>query len=224
MIDRGLPRDLVGRTLLVRSSQAVRLGFREPRGRDPHELLRGRRSNLGPHVRQVVLDGQVGQAEPAAGRLPDPVASTAATSLTSRSVARWGWARRQSRHAHWNHSEGSGNPEARIETGRSSVAERFPLSSRAASHLANSRRVRPAEQVRGLADIDAARSTVQPREVLPGRRLADLQLVGGTGERARRDVGPQDLELAPGGALTDGGRHTHSARRPVAAWRSSESG
>jgi len=154
----------------------------------------------------------------------DPVASTAATSLTSRSVARWGWARRQSRHAHWNHSEGSGNPEARIETGRSSVAERFPLSSRAASHLANSRRVRPAEQVRGLADIDAARSTVQPREVLPGRRLADLQLVGGTGERARRDVGPQDLELAPGGALTDGGRHTHSARRPVAAWRSSESG
>jgi len=37
------------------------LGFRQPGTEDPHEMCRGRRSRLGPGVRQVVLHGRVRQ-------------------------------------------------------------------------------------------------------------------------------------------------------------------
>ena len=57
-----------------------------------------------------------------------------------------------------------------------------------------------AEPIRRLRRVQAAGPPIQPREVLSGRRLADAQLVGRSRDRAGRDVGPQDLELAPGRA------------------------
>jgi hypothetical protein len=53
--------------LFVRLRLAPRL--RQPRGEDPHELRRRLRPDLGPCVRQAVLDGRVRQAEAVGGRL-----------------------------------------------------------------------------------------------------------------------------------------------------------
>ena len=69
------------------------------------------------------------------------------------------------------------------------------------------------QPVRRLRRVQASGPPVQPREVLPCRRLADAQLVGRGRDRAGRDVGPQHLELAPGRPLL--GLIRPSARRPA---------
>jgi hypothetical protein len=56
--------------LIVRVHSRPRL--RQPRAEDPHELRRRLRAELGPSIRQVVLDGRVRQAEPVGGFLLRP--------------------------------------------------------------------------------------------------------------------------------------------------------
>ena len=58
-----------------------------------------------------------------------------------------------------------------------------------------------AEPVRRLRRVDAAGASVESREVLTRRRLADTQLTGRGRDRAALDVGAEDLELAAGRAL-----------------------
>ena len=57
------------------------------------------------------------------------------------------------------------------------------------------------ESVRRLRRVQAARPPVQARQMLTRRRLADAELVRRGRDRAGRDVGAQDLELAAGRAL-----------------------
>ena len=73
------------RLLLVRLRAFPRL--RQPRGQDPDELSRRLRPHLGSRVRQVVLHGECDRPRWWAAAFSDPVVRTAATTVSSRSVA-----------------------------------------------------------------------------------------------------------------------------------------
>ena len=92
----------------------------------------------------------------------------------------------------WACSHGKGSPASR--PGRASTPR---FGGRQDSGPTSRRYLHPSKQECRLRRVHTPCPTVQSRQMLPHRRIADAELVGGSRDGAGSDVRPQHLELAP---------------------------